>query len=153
MHDPADAWHDHQQDERPQMEHGEIRNPATVMGVGVGLFIAVAISVVVVQSFYHWYSAQMLAQSSIATGATSPAIEARQFKADVLAAQASSDPSWVVIPGTDEVPAKAIAQIPLKVAADRVTAEYAARAGGRVSDASPTAKPDASKDTASKDKE
>lgn len=146
LHDPTDAWHDHAKDEKPQIEHGEIRNPATVMGVGIGLFFAVVVAVVVVDNFYKWYTAQELARNSIATSPTSPAIEARQFKADALSAHASADPTWIVIPKTGDVPAKAIAQIPLKVAAERVVAEYAARSGGRVSDASS----DKPKDTANK---
>jgi hypothetical protein len=152
LHDPTDAWHDHAKDEKPQHEHGEIRNPATVMGVGVALFLAVVVAVVVVDNFYKWYAAQRLAEATVASGPNSPAIEARTFKADTLKAHAAAEGSWMVIPGTPEVPAKAIALIPIKAAAERVSAEYAARAGGKASTA-PTTDPapaDAKKDTASK---
>lgn len=138
MHDPTDAWHDHTSDERPQVEHGEIRNPAMVMGVGVGLFLAVVVSVVVVDNFYKWYVSQALAAASVASAPNSPAIEARALKTDTLKLQTSPDPSWIVLPPVDDKSKPtAVARIPLKAAAEKVASEYAARMGGKVSAAEP----------------
>lgn len=127
MHDPVDAWHDHTKDQKPQAEHGEIRNPMMVMGVGLGLFLAVVASVVAVEAFYKWYAAQALKAGSVATGPNSPAMETRAERLEVLKKQMGSEPSWVVVPGTKETPAKAIVQLPLKAAAERVLAEYSGK--------------------------
>lgn len=134
LHDPADAWHDHAQDEKPQHEHGEIRNPATVMGVGIGLFLAVAVATLVVDAFYKWYASQALAAASVTTSANSTPMQARALKSDILKSHRSSEPSWIVIPPLEEgAKPTAVARIPLSVAAERVASEYAARMGGKVS--------------------
>lgn len=134
MHDATDAWHDHAQDEKPQHEHGEIRNPATVMAVGVGLFVAVAAATLIVDAFYKWYASNALAAASVTTWATSGPMQARELKSGILAAHHGTDASWIVIPPVEEgAKPTAVARIPLKVAAERVAGEYAARMGGKVS--------------------
>lgn len=130
MHEPTDAWHDHAHDERPQTAHGEVSRPGLIIGIGVGLFLAVAAAVVVVQSFYKWYTGQQLSRTQVASGPNAPAIEARAFKASAIAGQQAAEPSWMVIPAQGETPAKAIAVLPVETASTLVMREYAARMGG-----------------------
>lgn len=84
LHDPVDPWHDHTKDEQPQQAHAEVGNAAAIMGIGIALFMVIVVSVVVVYAYYTWFITERLRKAEIASGQTSPAIQARQYKQESL---------------------------------------------------------------------
>lgn len=123
LHDPADAWHDHSHDEKPQVAHGEVGNPTLVMSVGVGLFLVVVLAVVVVDTFYRGYASKKLRELEVTTP-NAPALLTRGERSSMFLSQQSKEPGWVVIPAAGEVPAKAVVQLPLEQAQGIVIQQY-----------------------------
>lgn len=122
LHDPVDAWHDHNADERPQHAHAEIVDTNAVMGVGVALFFVIVFAVVAVWGFYTWYSTQRLAELE-RTSTDSPAWLLRGDRISML--------TWLEkghtlnIPAVDkDTPARQINIIPVKQATDTVVEQY-----------------------------
>ena len=132
LHDPADPWHDHSADERPQEAHGEVGNAPMITGVGVALFLVISAAVVVIYGFYRDYSTEQLNKMEAAAGFVSPggvpgpALIARQERSNAILYQNSKEPRWITLPAAGEVPAKNIAQLPLAVATEIAIKDYAA---------------------------
>lgn len=61
MHDPPDEWHRHTADEeRPQEVHLAEVNPWLIVGVGIGSFLLIFFTCVVVYGYYTWYVTRTL---------------------------------------------------------------------------------------------
>lgn len=60
MHDAPDAWHDHTKDPMPQQTHGEVANARLIIGVGVGLFFSVVVTIVIIYWYYIGYTTRLL---------------------------------------------------------------------------------------------
>lgn len=84
LHDPIDAWHDHSHDEKPQQAHAEVGNAGAIMGIAIALFMVIVASVLVVYGYYTWFITERLRKAEIASGQTSPAIQAREYKQTAL---------------------------------------------------------------------
>jgi hypothetical protein len=84
MHDPIDPWHDHSHDEKPQNAHAEVGNARAIMGIGIALFMVIVVAVISVYAYYTWYITERLNKAEIASGNSSPAIQAREYKSTAL---------------------------------------------------------------------
>lgn len=126
LHDPVDSWHDHTRDQHPQHAHAEVGNAPLVMGVGLGLFLLIVASVLLVDSFYRGYASNRLSDMEAdAAAPNGPAILTRTEKSQVLLYQQSKEARWVTIPAAGEVPARNFAQIPTAVATELALKQYA----------------------------
>lgn len=126
MHDAIDAWHDHTRDEKPQIAHSEVGNAKAIMGVGVALFLVIVAAVVAVYAYYTWYITERLDKAEIATGQDSPAVEARQYKADSLI---------LLSKGGEVAGATPHTVLPIEAKIEQIAREYAS---GRVDQGKPT---------------
>ncbi|MBX3386863.1 MAG: hypothetical protein KF768_09855 [Phycisphaeraceae bacterium] len=79
MHDPADAWHDHAHDEKPQQSHGEIHNAGKIILTGVALFMVIVVAVVAIYGFYMHQITSSLTRRERASS-VGPAADARTFQ-------------------------------------------------------------------------
>ena len=131
LHDPADPWHDHSADERPQEAHGEVGNAALITGVGVALFLVIAAAVGVIYGFYRGYSTEQLNKMEAAAGQVlpgqvpGPALVARQERSDIYLYQFAKDARWITLPAAGDVPARNIAQLPIADATEIAIRDYA----------------------------
>jgi hypothetical protein len=115
VHESLDAWHDHSHDERPQHPHLESINAPKVIGIGVGLFLAVAATVALVYGFYVWYNVRALDQrEGIGNGFEGPSRAER----DDLSARLNQGYAWA---NHDA------ALLPLDQGVDRVVKQYATK--------------------------
>lgn len=124
LHDPIDPWHDHTKDEKPQHAHAEVGNARAIIGIGVGLFMIIVLSVVAVYAYYTWYLARRLSEVEIASGQTSPAIQARVYKQTALT-RLDKGASVVIPPAGEDVPGVNYTITPIEGAIDRTAREYA----------------------------
>lgn len=120
--DPVDAWHDHSHDERPQAAHGEVQDTGRIMFIGVGLFIAVVVSVIAVYGFYTFYTTKELSAAELSTP-NSPAL---LYRTDMAKSQAMIlAGGQLKLPALEEgKPERVVNILPFEQATDRVVAEY-----------------------------
>ena len=117
LHDPPDPWHAHTPEEKPQQPHAEVMNARAVILVGVGLFVSVVVTVVIIYQYYVWYTSRMLDER--ATQVQRMNYKERVIVRDrVLADLRSAEYGWV---DHDTV------RVPIDVAINEVIEEYQGR--------------------------
>lgn len=122
LHDPPDPWHDHSHDEKPQQAHAEVGNAALITGIGVTLFMAIVVSVILIYGYYVWFITERLRRSEIASGSASPAIQAREYKSTASIRLAKGGP--VVIPAVGDAPEVRYSLTPIDQAIQRTAEQY-----------------------------
>ncbi len=122
LHDRPDEWHDHSHDEKPQQAHAEVGNAALITGIGVALFLAIVVSVILIYGYYVWFITERLRRSEIASGSASPAIQAREYKATASIHLAKG--GQIVIPAVGETPEVRYSLTPIDQAIQKVAEQY-----------------------------
>lgn len=125
LHDVPDEWHDHSHDEKPQHAHAEVGNAALITGIGVGLFMAIVVSVIAVYGYYTWFITERIRLSEIATSESSPAIAARKYKSDAYIHLAKG--GNVVIPASGDTPASNYRLTPIDESIQKIAEQYTKR--------------------------
>lgn len=124
LHDRPDEWHDHSGDEKPQHAHAEVGNAALIITTGLGLFLMIVASVVAVYAFYINTITRQLEEQEQARLPTSPALITHKMKVDTIEGLERKDYSWVVAPAAGDQPPRAMVQLPLEIAKQRVMKSY-----------------------------
>ena len=99
--------------EVPQAPHAELVNAPMVIGVGVGLFLLIVVTTLIIFQYYQWYSINLLEARGQATYNESPMRERRERLQGQL-----DDTGWVDAEA-------GIIHIPVDLAGSKVVDAYA----------------------------
>ncbi len=127
MHDAPDAWHDHSSDEMPQNAHGEVANAKVIIGVGLGAFFMVVLTIAIIYWYYTGYTVNLLNEQE-KQGLEGPQLQRKSDIATELQgynwAREGDTFVWIKDPGANATTGKNVVQIPLEAAKKKVIAEY-----------------------------
>lgn len=118
MHDAPDAWHDHTKDPMPQQMHAEVANAKLIIGVGVGLFLAVVATIGIIYWYYIGYTTRLLEQNELI------GLEQAQLEHKIAVATEFQGYHWAK-QGDEFV--KDTVQVPMDIAMRKVVTEYTAK--------------------------
>ncbi len=119
FHDTPDPWHRHSPAEKPQRAHGEATSFKQVLGIGLGSFLIVTITVYIVYGYYTWYTTDILnQQEGFGNGLELPAKTVKEAAFADLAGY-----GWV----KDQDNYSGYVQMPIQRGMEKVVAEYSVK--------------------------